>query len=194
MSWRLRGGCSPSRDISRPGPRRSWRPPASGRAARCTTTSRTSRRCSWRCSRRSRWISARRSASRSRATPGSSVSIRRSPAFLDASLDPEVRRVLLIDGPAVLGWDTWREIEARYGLGAIRHMMERGRDRGEHRRGGRRHDGAPLVLGGRRSCVVHRACGGPGCGPGALRALRSLPSWRVSLPAEASGASDAGCR
>jgi AcrR family transcriptional regulator len=46
--------------------------------------------------------------------------------FLDASLDPEVRRILLIDGPAVLGWDTWREIEARYGLGAIRHMVGEG--------------------------------------------------------------------
>jgi hypothetical protein len=25
-------------------------------------------------------------------------------AFLDASLDPDVRRIILIDGPAVLGW------------------------------------------------------------------------------------------
>jgi len=47
-------------------------------------------------------------------------------AFLDASLDPEVRRVLLIDGPAVLGWDVWREIEARHGLGALRHMLAEG--------------------------------------------------------------------
>ena len=47
-------------------------------------------------------------------------------AFLDASLDPEVRRVLLVDGPAVLGWDVWREIEARYGLGAIRMMISEG--------------------------------------------------------------------
>jgi AcrR family transcriptional regulator len=47
-------------------------------------------------------------------------------AFLDASLEPEVRRILLIDGPAVLGWDVWREIEARYGLGAIRHMVAEG--------------------------------------------------------------------
>jgi AcrR family transcriptional regulator len=50
--------------------------------------------------------------------------------FLDASLDPEVRRILLIDGPAVLGWDTWREIEARYGLGAIRHMVGEGVEEG----------------------------------------------------------------
>ncbi|WP_136708521.1 TetR/AcrR family transcriptional regulator [Agromyces sp. H66] len=30
-------------------------------------------------------------------------------AFLEASLAPEVRRILLIDGPAVLGWGDWRE-------------------------------------------------------------------------------------
>ena len=54
-------------------------------------------------------------------------------AFLDASLEPEVRRVLLIDGPAVLGWDTWREIEARYGLGAFRYMLEEGMAEGSIR-------------------------------------------------------------
>jgi AcrR family transcriptional regulator len=47
-------------------------------------------------------------------------------AFLDASLEPEVRRVILIDGPAVLGWEKWREIEARHGLGAIRYMLDEG--------------------------------------------------------------------
>jgi hypothetical protein len=26
----------------------------------------------------------------------------------------------------VLGWDAWRAIEARYGLGAIRHMLDEG--------------------------------------------------------------------
>lgn len=30
-------------------------------------------------------------------------------AFLEASLAPEARRILLVDGPAVLGWDAWRE-------------------------------------------------------------------------------------
>jgi AcrR family transcriptional regulator len=43
--------------------------------------------------------------------------------FLDASLTPEVQRVLLIDGPAVLGWQLWRALEARYGLGAIRTLL-----------------------------------------------------------------------
>jgi hypothetical protein len=40
-------------------------------------------------------------------------------AFVRGSLDPEVQRVILIDGPADLGWDEWREIEAQHGLGAI---------------------------------------------------------------------------
>lgn len=40
--------------------------------------------------------------------------------FLNASLTREVLQVLLIDGPAVLGWQEWRELEARYGLGVIR--------------------------------------------------------------------------
>jgi AcrR family transcriptional regulator len=44
--------------------------------------------------------------------------------FLDASLTPEVQRVLLIDGPAVLGWQEWRAVEERYGLGGIRAMLE----------------------------------------------------------------------
>jgi AcrR family transcriptional regulator len=43
--------------------------------------------------------------------------------FLEASLTPEVQRVLLIDGPAVLGWQEWRELEARYGLGVIRDLL-----------------------------------------------------------------------
>ena len=44
--------------------------------------------------------------------------------FLDASLTPEVQRILLIDGPAVLGWQEWRAIEARYGLGGIQAMLD----------------------------------------------------------------------
>ena len=45
--------------------------------------------------------------------------------FLDASLNPEVQRILLIDGPAVLGWQEWRAVEERYGLGAIQALLER---------------------------------------------------------------------
>ena len=45
--------------------------------------------------------------------------------FLDASADnPDVQQILLIDGPAVLGWDQWRSLEAQYGLGVIMAMLD----------------------------------------------------------------------
>ena len=40
-------------------------------------------------------------------------------SFLDACLDPAVQRVVLLEGPAVLGWDMWQEIEERYGYGLV---------------------------------------------------------------------------
>jgi AcrR family transcriptional regulator len=45
-------------------------------------------------------------------------------AFLDGCLDPAVRRIVLLDAPAVLGWDAWREIDARYGLALVSHGLE----------------------------------------------------------------------
>jgi hypothetical protein len=45
-------------------------------------------------------------------------------AFLTAALEPEVQRILLIDGPAVLGWDKWRELEGHYGLGMLTATLE----------------------------------------------------------------------
>ena len=39
--------------------------------------------------------------------------------FLQFSLEAEVQRIALLDGPSVLGWEAWHEIEARYGLGLI---------------------------------------------------------------------------
>ena len=44
--------------------------------------------------------------------------------FLEASLTREVQQVLLTDGPAVLGWQEWRALEERYGLGAIRALLD----------------------------------------------------------------------
>lgn len=37
-------------------------------------------------------------------------------AFLDACARPEVGRMLFVDGPSVLGWEEWHEIDARYAL------------------------------------------------------------------------------
>lgn len=52
-------------------------------------------------------------------------------AFLDASMRPEVQRIMLVDGPAVLGWDVWRAADGQYALalleGEIRNAIEAGK-------------------------------------------------------------------
>jgi AcrR family transcriptional regulator len=50
--------------------------------------------------------------------------------FLQACTVPEVQRIVLIDGPSVLGWDRWREIGARYGLGLIEATLRAAIDAG----------------------------------------------------------------
>ncbi|MEK6277899.1 MAG: helix-turn-helix domain-containing protein [Actinomycetota bacterium] len=51
--------------------------------------------------------------------------------FLDACLEPEVQRIVLLDAPAVLGWDRWREIAAAHGLGLIEASLRAAIDAGQ---------------------------------------------------------------
>jgi len=44
--------------------------------------------------------------------------------YLAASLDPAVQQIVLLDGPAVLGWEAWREIEGAYCMGLMRGVLE----------------------------------------------------------------------
>jgi AcrR family transcriptional regulator len=44
-------------------------------------------------------------------------------AFLDAVLDPEMKRTFFLDGPSVLGWE-WRERDARHAVGKIEEGLE----------------------------------------------------------------------
>lgn len=44
-------------------------------------------------------------------------------AWLDASAEPEVQRIVLLEAPAVLGWERWREVGMRYGLGLIEAVL-----------------------------------------------------------------------
>lgn len=37
-------------------------------------------------------------------------------AFLDSCLDPEIARIVLLDGPSVLGWEAWRRIDEEHGF------------------------------------------------------------------------------
>lgn len=51
--------------------------------------------------------------------------------FLEQCLEPEVQRIVLLDAPAVLGWDRWREIAAGYGLGLIEASLQAAVDAGQ---------------------------------------------------------------
>jgi AcrR family transcriptional regulator len=44
-------------------------------------------------------------------------------AFLDACVTKEVQRIVLIDGPAVLGWDVWRAADADQTLGLLESVL-----------------------------------------------------------------------
>jgi len=44
-------------------------------------------------------------------------------AFLDLVQEDAVRQIVLIDAPSVLGWEKWREIDARYGFGLLKAAL-----------------------------------------------------------------------
>ncbi len=44
-------------------------------------------------------------------------------AWLDLARDNTVRQIVLIDAPSVLGWDKWREIDARYSFGMLKASL-----------------------------------------------------------------------
>jgi AcrR family transcriptional regulator len=76
-------------------------------------------------------------------------------AFLAICADPRVERVLMLDAPAVLGWERWREIRNEHGLGLVTGVLEQGMEAGViarqpaaalgHMLLGALHEGAMLV-------------------------------------------------
>ena len=51
-------------------------------------------------------------------------------AYLDVCTDPAITRVTLVDAPSVLGWEEWREIDMRHGLGIVIVGLQGGMDSG----------------------------------------------------------------
>lgn len=43
--------------------------------------------------------------------------------FLDLCSAPDVQRIVLVDAPSVLGWEQWRAMGVKYGLGVIEAML-----------------------------------------------------------------------
>jgi AcrR family transcriptional regulator len=50
--------------------------------------------------------------------------------FLEVCADPAVERILFLDAPAVLGWQAWRDMADRYGLGLLQQGIQAGIDAG----------------------------------------------------------------
>lgn len=46
-------------------------------------------------------------------------------AFLEACADPVLRRIVVDEAPAVLGWTRWREIDAAHGMALLRGAIQR---------------------------------------------------------------------
>lgn len=44
--------------------------------------------------------------------------------FLDLCLEPRFRRIVVQEGPVALGWDRWRELEARSTLGLLQVVLD----------------------------------------------------------------------
>jgi AcrR family transcriptional regulator len=44
-------------------------------------------------------------------------------AWLDVSGDPEVRQLVLLDAPSVLGWAAFRDVAQRYSLGMTEQLL-----------------------------------------------------------------------
>jgi AcrR family transcriptional regulator len=50
--------------------------------------------------------------------------------WLEACSRPDVQRIVLVDAPAVLGWEEWRAIGERHGLGVTIAALQAGIDAG----------------------------------------------------------------
>lgn len=51
-------------------------------------------------------------------------------AFFDSCLEPSIQRIVLLDAPSVLGWQKWREIDAKYGFGLLHNALKSAMDAG----------------------------------------------------------------
>src|SRR5262249_25787533 len=50
--------------------------------------------------------------------------------FLETCTEPEVQRIILLDAPAVVGSEAWRDLAARYGLGLVQVALQSAIDAG----------------------------------------------------------------
>ncbi len=54
-------------------------------------------------------------------------------AWLQIAVEPEIRQLMLLDAPSILGWAGFREISQRYGLGVTEQLLHAAIEAGELR-------------------------------------------------------------
>ena len=69
---------------------------------------------------------------------------------------PEVQRIVLLDAPAVLGWERWREVGMRHGMGMVRRCS-RTRSRPAASRASRSRPLAHVLIGALDEAAIYLA-------------------------------------
>jgi AcrR family transcriptional regulator len=64
------------------------------------------------------------------STPGEALRVA-ADAWLDIASEPEVRQLVLLDAPSILGWAGFREVSLRYGLGMTEQLLTAAMDAGQ---------------------------------------------------------------
>jgi AcrR family transcriptional regulator len=64
------------------------------------------------------------------ATPAGAIRAAVEP-WLAICVDPEVRQLLLLDAPSVLGWEKYRDVAQRYSLGMTERLLVEAMDAGQ---------------------------------------------------------------
>ena len=80
-------------------------------------------------------------------------------AFVRASTQPDVARTLLVDGPAVVGWEAWRSGDLHHSHRQLEDVMSALEGAGEIRAGSAR-AAAPLLSGAMNEAALWLASGG----------------------------------
>ncbi len=76
-------------------------------------------------------------------------------AWFDAMLRPDVRRILVIEAPGVLGWERWNALDAQHGFGLLRQGVAAALTEGAIRFEGDADTLALLLNGAMNGAVVH---------------------------------------
>jgi AcrR family transcriptional regulator len=102
-------------------------------------------------------------------------------AFLRASTRPEIARTMLVEGPAVLGWEAWRSGDLRHSYRQLEDVLAALEDAGEIRAGSAR-VAAPLLSGAMNEAALWLANGGDEADASAVEEtlLEMLRSLRIT--------------